>query len=104
MPLTARQSRFLNEYLVDMNATNAAVRAGYSVRTAKSQASRLLTNVNLQKAIKKKQTAVERKLEIDREAVIRVLVFAIEQAREQGDPVSMISACAELNKMMGYHK
>ena len=104
MALTARQSRFINEYLVDMNATNAAVRAGYSVRTAKSQASRLLTNVNLQTEINSKNQEVEKKLEIDREGVLNALVSAIDIAKEQGDPIAMISACAELNKMMGYYK
>ena len=55
MPLTPRQHLFVNEYLVDMNATNAAIQAGYSPKTAKSQASRLLTNVNLKSEILKKQ-------------------------------------------------
>ena len=43
--LSDKQQRFANEYLVDMNATRADVRAGYSPRTAKSQASRLLSKV-----------------------------------------------------------
>lgn len=46
--LNDKQKRFCEEYLVDLNATQAAIRAGYSENTAKEQASRLLTNVNLQ--------------------------------------------------------
>ena len=45
--LTAKQQRFCEEYLIDLNATQAAVRAGYSAKTANEQGSRLLTNVVL---------------------------------------------------------
>lgn len=59
--LTARQQRFADEYLVDLNGKQAAIRAGYSERTAEAQASRLLSNVNLQHYIqKRKQERVER--------------------------------------------
>ena len=59
--LNARQQRFADEYIVDLNATQAAIRAGYSERTAKEQASRLLSNVNVQHYIqKRKQERVER--------------------------------------------
>ena len=50
--LTTKQQCFVDEYLVDLNATQAALRAGYSKRTAKSQGQRLLTNVDIAKAIK----------------------------------------------------
>jgi phage terminase small subunit len=40
--LTDKQQRFCQEYIVDMNATEAAVRAGYSAHTAKQQGHRLL--------------------------------------------------------------
>ena len=51
MPLTSKQQRFVDEYLVDLNATRAAVRAGYSNRTAKQQGQRLLTNADLQASV-----------------------------------------------------
>jgi phage terminase small subunit len=44
MPLTNKQQRFVEEYLIDLNATQAAIRAGYSVKTAQMQSSRLLSN------------------------------------------------------------
>ena len=50
-PLTPKQRRFVAEYLVDLNATQAAIRCGYSAGTAKQQASRLLTNVDVSTAI-----------------------------------------------------
>ena len=51
MPLTRKQHRFMVEYLVDLNATQAALRVGYSPRTAPQQGSRLLKNVDVQAAI-----------------------------------------------------
>ncbi len=45
--LKPKQERFCQEFTVDCNAAQAAIRAGYSKKTAKEQASRLLTNVNL---------------------------------------------------------
>lgn len=49
--LTASQQRFVDEYLVDLNATQAAIRAGYSQKTARSQGQRMLTNVDIQAGI-----------------------------------------------------
>ena len=49
--LTPKQERFVQEYLVDLNATQAATRAGYSKKTAQEQSSRLLSNVMVSKAI-----------------------------------------------------
>ena len=46
--LTAKQQRFCDEYLIDLNATQAAIRAGYSPKTAAQAAARLLTNVKVQ--------------------------------------------------------
>mgnify|MGYP001565889504 CR=1 FL=1 len=49
--LSPRQARFVLEYLLDLNATQAAIRCGYSPKTAASQASRLLTNVKIRAAV-----------------------------------------------------
>lgn len=45
--LTNKQQVFINEYLKCWNATHAAIQAGYSTKTARQQASRLLSNVNV---------------------------------------------------------
>lgn len=57
--LTPKQQRFVDEYLVDLNATQAAIRAGYSKKTANAQAGRLLVNVSVQRAIQKAQNAAQ---------------------------------------------
>lgn len=49
--LTEKQQKFVDEYLIDLNATQAAIRAGYSVKTADVQGPRLLGNVRVQQAI-----------------------------------------------------
>ena len=59
--LTEKQQRFVSEYLVDLNATQAAVRAGYSRKTAYSMGQRLLKKVEVQEAIRlAKQERLER--------------------------------------------
>lgn len=55
--LTAQMERFCDEFVVDLNGTAAAIRAGYSTKTAKGQASRLLTFVNVQARIAALQAA-----------------------------------------------
>ena len=45
--LNAKQMRFCNEYLIDLNATQAAIRSGYSEKTAYSQGQRMLKNVEI---------------------------------------------------------
>ena len=51
MSLNPKQQRFVEEYLVDLNGTQAAIRAGYSPKTAEVQASRLLSNAKVQQAV-----------------------------------------------------
>lgn len=57
--LNERQMRFVEAYLIDPNATKAAIAAGYSKRTANEQGSRLLANVSVQQAIEKGRKAAE---------------------------------------------
>lgn len=54
MALTEKQRRFADEYLIDFNATQAAIRAGYSRKTAYSQGQRLLKNVEVQEHLKER--------------------------------------------------
>lgn len=69
-PLTEQQEKFALEYLVDLNARQAAIRAGYSEKTAASQASRLLTNVNIQKLISEGRKKLAHKTEITVERIL----------------------------------
>lgn len=73
MALTDKQRRFVEEYLVDLNATQAAIRAGYSAKTAQEQSSRLLSNVMVQQAIREAQEARSQRTEITADRVLQEL-------------------------------
>lgn len=75
MTLTNKQKRFCEEYLIDLNATQAAIRAGYSPKTAEQTASRLLRNVKVQEYIAKRQKELSRSTEITQERVIKELAL-----------------------------
>jgi phage terminase small subunit len=68
--MTPKQTRFVEEYLVDLNATQAAIRAGYSERTAYSQGQRLLKNVEITDAIAAKRAAVSEQTQITVQQVV----------------------------------
>jgi phage terminase small subunit len=68
--LPPRQAIFVAEYLVDLNATQAAIRAGYSAKTAEVQASRLLSNVKVAASIAARRADISKKLEITVERVV----------------------------------
>ncbi len=71
--LTDRQDRFCQEYIIDLNATQAAVRAGYSSKTAYSMGQRLLKKVEVQKRIQSLIKAREHRTEITQDRVLREL-------------------------------
>ena len=71
--LTAKQERFCQEYIIDCNGTQAAIRAGYSERTAQEQSSRLLSKVMVQQRVAELQANVARRLDIKAENVLQEL-------------------------------
>ena len=73
MALTAKQQRFVAEYLIDLNATQAATRAGYSAKTANEQGARLLANVSVRSALTEEQKARSDRTEIDADWVLKRL-------------------------------
>lgn len=73
MKLTPKQERFVEEYLKDLNATQAAVRAGYSDKTAESQASRLLRNVKVRELVEARQIARSERTGITQDRVLQEL-------------------------------
>src|ERR671919_587981 len=68
--LGERQQRFVDEYICDLNATQAAIRAGYSSRTAKAQGSRLLTNADIQRAVTARMAARSNRTEVAADRVL----------------------------------
>ena len=68
--LTAKQKRFIEEYLLDLNATQAAIRAGYSEKTAHVQGPRMLENVRVKQAITDAQKERTERVQIDQDWVL----------------------------------
>ncbi len=73
--MNPKQTRFVQEYLIDLNATQAAIRAGYSKKTAQMQSSRLLSKGMIQAAVAEGQATIAEKLEITVESVARELAL-----------------------------
>lgn len=71
--LSPKRERFCREYLVDLNATQAAIRAGYSTNSARSQACELLTNPNIERRIAELKAERAARTEITADDVVREL-------------------------------
>lgn len=83
--LTPKELRFVDEYIIDWNGSGAAVRAGYSPKTARQTASKLLTKANVQAAVQARMDALSLKSEITVEEVRRDLI-----AIKEADPRELI--------------
>lgn len=84
--LTPKQERFVEEYLIDLNATQAATRAGYSERTANEQGARLLANVSVRSAIAEAQKARSERTQITQDYVLMSIYDTVERCK-QASPV-----------------
>lgn len=71
--LTPKQAEFVRQYLVDLNATQAAIRAGYSEKTGYSTGQRMLKNVEVQNAIAQAQVQRTKRTEITADRVVAEL-------------------------------
>lgn len=71
--MTARQMRFCDEYLIDLNATQAAIRAGYSEKNARNIASENLAKPNIKEYIEKRMAEKEAALIADQDEVLKYL-------------------------------
>lgn len=71
--LTAKQKRFVEEYLIDLNATQACIRAGYSPQTASQQGFQLLDKTSVSEAISTAMAERSRRTGVNQDRVIREL-------------------------------
>ena len=108
--LTARQQRFVDEYLKDLNATQAAVRAGYKATTAvAANAARLLTNDKVQEAIEaRKQARVER-VELEQDWVVNELRKVAQKCLpvedDDGKPIAnIVNVGVKALELLGRHQ
>lgn len=71
--MTERQKRFCEEYLIDLNATQAAIRAGYSPKTANEQGCQVLANISVRARIDEALAERSRRTGVNQDRVIREL-------------------------------
>ncbi|MBI9080422.1 MAG: terminase small subunit [Pseudodesulfovibrio sp.] len=84
--LNAKQQVFVQEYLVDLNATQAAIRAGYSYQTARQQATRLLSNVYIQEVLEMAKKERQERTRISQDQVLKDISTVIDRCM-QSEPV-----------------
>lgn len=97
--LTPKQQRFVEEYLVDLNATQAAIRAGYSARTAQEQSSRLLSNAMVAAAIAKAKEERAEATKITAQWVLEKAAQVFKEAHAEKDRKNALRAL----EMCGKH-
>ena len=101
--LTAKQAKFVSEFLVDGCGAKAAVRSGIAPSGAHVWASRTLRIAKVSAALQARQSADATRLSLRREEVLNGLLDGINQAREQANPMAMIRGWAEVAKLMGFY-
>ena len=83
MALTEKQKRFCNEYLVDLNATQAAIRAGYSEKTANRIASENLSKLDIQEYIKNLMDSKQSDLIASQDEVLQTLTAIMRREKKE---------------------
>ncbi len=71
--MTRKQKLFVEEYLIDLNATQAAIRAGYSVKTANEQGAQNLAKFSIQQAISEKMAERSKRTGVNQDRVVMEL-------------------------------
>lgn len=84
--LTPKQSRFVDEYLIDLNATQAAIRAGYSKKTARQTAAENLSKPHIEEAIQERMNRRSERTHITADFVLNGIAKNIARC-EQGEAV-----------------
>ena len=105
--LTPKQQRFVEEYLIDLNATQAYIRAGYAVKSedvAAATASKLLRNAKVQEAIQEAQEKLSNKAQVTVEMVVQGLLNEAKDLSEGSTQSARVSAWAHLGKHLGMFK
>ncbi len=101
MSLTPKQACFVEEYLLDLNATQAAIRAGYSKKTANDQGAQLLAKLSIRQAVAEAQAIRSKRTAITQDEVIQGLKKEATLEGEGSSHSARVSAWAHLGKHLG---
>ena len=100
MPLTKKRALFAKEFMLDRNASQAAIRAGYTPHRANQAGYQLLTNNDIQEEISRLMSEKNKELDWSREAILAGLARESQlTAEEGGSSTSRIQAFAQLGKL-----
>ena len=99
--LSPAHQRFVAEYLIDCNATRAAIRAGYAPRSASSTGSRLLSNPDIAADIARRQAEIAEQSEISVKSLLAEAEGARAVAEAAGNGSAMVAAVALKAKIAG---
>src|SRR5690606_35042723 len=102
--LTPKQQRFVEAYLIDLNATQAYIRAGFSEKLANTNAAKLLQNTTIAKAIEDARKEVSEKAQVTIEMVVQGLLNEAKDLSEGSTQSARVSAWAHLGKHLGMFK
>ena len=87
--LTPQQCKFVQEYLIDLCGTKAAIRAGYSAKTAESASSRLLSQVKIKAAVQAAMDERAKRTNITADYVLGSLKDVVERCMQRVEPKTM---------------
>ena len=103
MALTDKQAQFVREYMIDLNGTQAAIRAGYAPKRANVEGSRLLSNVNVRACLDVEMAERSRRTGVNADRVVRELakiafvnapdIINVDSATVRGDAGRDDTAC-----------
>lgn len=97
--LTPKQQRFVDEYLIDLNSTQAAIRAGYSAKTANVIGSENLAKPYIQSAVQQAQAKQQERTLITADAVLKNIIRISAKAEE----MEKLSDALKGNELLGRH-
>lgn len=100
--LTAKQIRFVDEYMIDSNAKQAAIRAGYSPRSAEFQGSKLLADSKVSQEINKRKQELAEKNAITVQTLVDDLIYIKDKNKDNFAPAA-ISAIKEIGKLLNLY-
>lgn len=102
--LTPKQAAFVTEYLIDRNATQAAIRAGYSSNTAESQGSRLLSKAKIKSELDRRGAKIAKNREITAELVLNGLLTEAERIGTNSSHGARVAAWRALGEYLALFK
>ena len=101
--LTLRRQRFVDEYLLDGNATQAAIRAGYARASARVEGSRLLTSAAVQAAVARGNAARARRADVSADWVIMQLL-SLHASTVESEPEVARKALRDVGDAIGMYE